>query len=188
MSPLPLPPTLPLVRRAAGQVYWRLHERRHGALYFDRRPNGRFNAPAGEYGTCYLADSLGASFLETLVRGSRHRVIPRARLEVRTATTIELLAEVRLFRFHSDALPRLGASAGLPHAAVYEECQQIALAVWQHPEGVDGIEYRSRWDDSRLCAAIFDRAATKLHPAASRPLDDLTLVRPVLHRYDIGIV
>jgi hypothetical protein len=188
LSLLPLPATLPIVRRAAGEVYWRVHERRHGALHFDRRPIGRFNAPAEEYGTCYLGNSLEVSFLETLVRGSRHRVVPRERLEARNASTIELLTDVQLFQFHGDALPLLGASADLPHAAVYEECQQIALAVWQHPAGVDGIEYRSRWDDSRLCIAFFDRSATRLHPAGSQRLDDLALVRPVLHRYDIALL
>ncbi|MBV9109875.1 MAG: RES family NAD+ phosphorylase [Gemmatimonadetes bacterium] len=77
----------------------------------------------------------------------------------------------------------------MPHGFPYAECQALALAVWEHADGVDGIEYRSRWDDSRLCIALFDRAADAVGaPGPAHPLDTPALVRPILRHYGIGAV
>lgn len=174
--------------RAARTTLVRIHRRIHSPVYFDRSQGGRFNAPAGEFGVCYFGEDLACSFLETLVRGSFTRVVPRSELAARSATTFELVRPLTLFRVHSDGLVHLSLTADFPHRVPYDDCQSFALNVWQQA-GIDGIEYRSRWDDSLLCVALFDRAAESVQPAGERiEIDDLSRVRPILRRYDIGLI
>jgi hypothetical protein len=184
----PLPAALPLARIAAGTLYWRIHRRRSSALHFDRSDRARFNAPAGEFGVCYLGDSLEVAFLETLVRGSRHRLVARGELADRFAARLRTVREVRLLRLHSDALVQLALPADAPNRVPYAECQALSLQAHAHAEGVDGIEYRSRWDDSRVCVALFERSDDALLEEGHVRLDDLPLIRPILRHYDIGVV
>ena len=69
------------VGRPEGSTLVRIHRRHRAALHFNRSPEGRFNAQAEEFGVCYFGDTLACAFLETLVRGSNFRVIPRKALE-----------------------------------------------------------------------------------------------------------
>lgn len=126
--------------------------------------------------------------METLVRGSPVRVVARFALAARFATPLALTRPARLLRLHSDGLVALRLPVDAPHREPYRECQDLALETWRHPEALDGIEYRSRWDDARLCMALFDRVADLLAPGAPVPLDDLGGIRPILHRYDIRVV
>lgn len=189
MSRFELPARLPIVELPAGTELYRVHLRNHSALWFDRGNNYRFNAPAGEYGVCYLGASLEVAFLETLLRGDPIRVVARTALAARFATTLPLTRPIRLVQLHSQGLVMLRLPADVPHREPYQECQQLALSIWHHREEVDGIEYRSRWDDSRLCVALFDRAASVLGPATTTiPLDDLGRVRPILRHYEMRVI
>jgi hypothetical protein len=76
LSRISLPDDLPISTLATGTIFWRIHKRIHDVKYFDRSSEHRFNAAAGEYGVCYVGDSLEVSFLETFVQGSRYRVVP----------------------------------------------------------------------------------------------------------------
>lgn len=191
---IPLPDTLPAVVVPARTVLWRVHPRGRDALWFgpdpSRPPAGRFDAPAHEYGLCYFGDSLEVSVAETLIRGlGPIRAIARARLQERSASRVVLREPLRMAQLEGPGLVRLGASASLVHAHPYDECQRLALELWRHAEGVDGIQYRSRWDNSRLCWAVFDRARPKLgEPGGTLWLGDPHVVLPVLDHYDIGVV
>lgn len=189
LSSIELPPRLPIVELPAATELCRIHLRSHSAVWFNRGETYRFNAPAGEYGVCYLGNSLEVSFLETLLRGAPIRIVSRAALAARFATTLPLARPLRLVQLHSQGLVALRLSADVPHREPYQECQQLALSLWQHREEVDGIEYRSRWDDSRLCVALFDRASAALGVATTAmPLDDLGRVRPILRHYGIRVI
>ncbi len=84
---------------------------------------------------------------------------------------------------------RLGCGADLPHSFPYNICQLIARDLWQRDHAVTGIEYRSRWNDRYLCFALFDRVEASLEPAGDPiPLDHLPTIRPILRRYQIGII
>jgi hypothetical protein len=188
-----LPRRLPVAELAAGAELWRIHRREHGALWFGPAPGvapqGRFDAPVGDFRVCYFGETLEASFVETLVRGRSRLLVPLAELRARAATALRPVRPLRLARLHSDGLVRLSLPASVPHAFPYAECQALALAVWEHGDEVDGIEYRSRWDDSRLCVALFDRAADAVgEPGPAVPLDASAVIRPVLRHYGIGIV
>ena len=145
-------------------------------------------SPAGEFRVCYLGQSLEAAFVETMVRGRGRLILALAELRARAAAAFPLERDLRLARLHSDGLVRLSLSAAAPHAEAYADCRRLSLELWHHADEVDGIEYRSRWDDSLLCVALFDRAAQALHPAhRSIPLDSTTLIRPVMRHYGIGV-
>jgi hypothetical protein len=152
------------------------------------QPQNRFDAAGGEFRVCYFGQSLEAAFVETMVRGRARLMVALDELRARAAAAVPLRREIRLARLHSDGLVRLSLSAAAPHTDTYGDCQRLAVSLWGHPDEIDGIQYRSRWDDSLLCVALFERAAGALAPAsASLPLTSTTLIRPVLRHYGIGV-
>jgi len=187
-----LPARLPISTLPAGAQLWRVHSRTQGAVWFGpaprRAPENRFDAPAGEFRVCYFGQSLEAAFVETMVRGRGRLMVALAELRTRAAAAIPPTRELRLARLRSDGLVQLSLSADVPHAVPYADCQRLSHALWAHPVEIDGIEYRSRWDDSLLCVALFDRAARALDTdQPSLPLDSPVLIRPVLRHCGIGV-
>jgi len=183
---------LPVARLPAGAALWRVHSRAHSPLWFGpaagEPPRSRFDAPAGEFRVCYFGESFEAAFVETMVRGRARLMVALAELRARSATPVPLRREIRVVRLHSDGLVRLSLPADTPHAESYAGCQRLAHALWSHPDEIDGIEYRSRWDDSLLCVTLFDRAAAALaEPSQALGLDSPSVVRPVLRHYGIGV-
>ena len=87
-------------------------------------------------------------------------------------------------------LSRIGADNRLT-AASYDLSQRWALALYEHPDQPDGLLYRSRHDPSRLCAAIFDRAAGALTATSLGSLADAgnaTLLADLLDTYEYSLV
>ncbi|HET7460188.1 MAG TPA: RES family NAD+ phosphorylase [Longimicrobium sp.] len=187
-----LPPDLPVSTLSAGTTLWRVHRAGYDPHWFGpapgQPPRNRFDAPAGEFRVCYFGQEFEGAFVETMMRGRANRLIALAEMKERSASSASLVRDVRLARLHSDGLVRLAMSARVPHDDAYDECHRLALALWRHPDGVDGIEYRSRWDDSRLCVALFDRAAGAMGTPHTQPLASPALVRPVMRHYGIGLV
>ena len=187
-----LPRRLPVGHLPGETQLWRIHERMHEPLWFGPSPGcppqNRFDAPGGEFRVCYFGESLEAAFVETMVRGRSRLMVALAELHARVATAVPLARDLRLVRLHSDGLVRFSLSAAAPHAETYAECRRLAHALWNHPDEIDGIEYRSRWDDSEFCIALFDRASAALAPASPPlPLDAPAVIRPVLRRYHVGV-
>lgn len=186
-----LPKRIPIATVARGSTLWRVHRREHDALWFGpgagTPPRGRFDAPASEFGVCYFGESIGVGVLETLVRGSR-RLLDRADLEARVVSAVTAHEPMRFLRFEGPGLARLGIGAEEAHSAAYGECRQMVLELFQsHPE-VDGVQYRSRWDNSLLCWAVFDRAQDKLQtPQPPVWLGDGAVIGPALDRYELEI-
>ena len=151
-------------------------------------PSGRFDAPGGEYGVCYFAATLGVAILETLVRGSKVPVILRADLRARRASSIALAEPLRMLQLEGKGLSSFGVSAHQVAGDDVAACQDLARRVHEALPEVDGIQYRSRWDTSELCWAVFDRAQERIIDALGT--QDLTpaVLRPALLPYrHIGI-
>jgi hypothetical protein len=180
-----------VVTPAGGQL-WRIHRSDRDAAWFGPSPGGapcnRFDAPGGEYRVCYLGDSPEVAFAETLIRQTHTRMVLRSQLDERSASRISLLRNLKLARFHGPGLVRLGVDAEVAHCHPYERCQALALDLWKHGDAVDGIEYRSRWDNDRLCVALFDRAGDALDaPDHTLSLGEPGLLVPILRLYEIGL-
>ncbi|HKP76275.1 MAG TPA: RES family NAD+ phosphorylase [Longimicrobiaceae bacterium] len=180
--PIHLPADPPVVELAVQTVLWRVHPRDYDALWFGRTGRYRFDAPNGEYGVCYFGASLGAAILETVVRGRRVPTIPRAELDARVASKVVPSVDLRLLQLEGAGLPSFGLSAHEVTGPDYSGCRDLALRAWRQHSGVDGIQYRSRWDNT-VCWAIFDRAAAKLNVLGNLWLGDSTVVVPALRPY-----
>jgi hypothetical protein len=141
--------------------WFRSHELRHGPLYYGKTGLNRFDAPAQQYGTLYLAADLHSAFIETFGRQLGVRRLSMAHLASRVFTQVAQSRPLHLVDLTGPGLSLIGADSRLTSGS-YDLSQNWALAFHEHPDQPDGLLYRSRHDPSRLCAAIFDRAASAL--------------------------
>jgi hypothetical protein len=80
-----------------------------------------------------------------------------ADLQMRGLARIRFRRPLRLVDLTGPGLHRLQADARLT-TGDYAVAQRWSQALLRHPDGRDGILYRSRHDPPRLCAALFERA------------------------------
>lgn len=188
---IPLPPKPPLVTVPVSRALWRVHRSGLGPIWYGPGATavGRFDDPALAYGVLYLAETPGVAVLETLVRGAGRCVISRTEWESRSVARVNLSEKLRVLQFEGERLPEFGIGADRAHAGIYDECQELSAAVHASLPDVDGIQFRSRWDQSRLCWAVFDRASRKIAGAERPvPLRDSPIGDEVLDAYPIRIV
>lgn len=169
----------------------RLHDARFGPIYFNRAATLRFNAPAGEFGVLYLADSEACAFAETFAHDPGTRLVSLAQLSARGLATVTSSSPLRLVDLTGPGLRRLGGDGSVVNGLSYRCSQRWALAIHQHPEAPDGILYRARHDQDLLAAAVFDRAASRLSAAPNGTLADAAhaaTLGAILDRYGFGLV
>ena len=156
----PLRGELPIARVEPGTKWWRIHRAHHPPVFFGpesgRPAMYRFDAPGGEYRILYVGQSLSAAFIETLLRNPRIAFIERTELEERSVAVLTNQHSLRLVDLRGSGLSQLGVDNRLTTGS-YEVAGRWALALWRHPDGPDGILYRSRHDPKHTCAAIFNR-------------------------------
>ena len=186
-------PKLQIARWEPDTTLWRIHPPDHPPLWFGPEPGavpaGRFDAPAGEYPICYLGASPAAAFVETLLRGRRRRLVSRDTLRSRALARISLCRALVLAQLHGRGLPMLGVGSDTIHGAEYEASRRVALGAFEQDPAVDGVCYRSRWDDAQLCVGLFDRARQALAPVAgSEQLDRSEQIRELLAQYEVGVI
>lgn len=187
----PLPSSLPALKLAADCVFWRVHGTARDPRWLGpapgEPPGNRFDAPAGEYRVCYLGDSPEVAFAETFLRGSRTRMLERASLSARSFSSVPVRRELVVAQ--RAGLVRLGIGAEAVHAHPYRACQELALEIWAHRDRVDGLVYRSRWDNDRLALALFDRAQDALDtPDLTVRVDAFHLLPKILRLYGAGLI
>ncbi len=187
-------PALNIVRWPAGTPLWRIHHEKHAnALWFGPAPGAparhRYDAPDSQYRICYLGDTPDAAFVESLLRGAPQRLVARSDLRVRRLAQIEVRRPLRLARLDGPGLVALGTGGHVVHSADYTESQKLALAAFEDKREMDGVRYRSRWDDDCYCVGLFDRAVAAVQ-AVSRPepLDQSDRIRRLLDKYQVGVL
>ena len=164
----------------------RSHARGFGPIFFGRSDRTRFDAPAGQFGVLYVAADVHGAFIETFGRNLGLRLLGMHDFATRELSTITQLRPIRLVDLTSAGLSMIGADSRLASGS-YDLSQRWALAFHDHPDQPDGILYRSRHDPSRLCAAIFDRAADALTATSLGSLADArnaALLADLLDAYD----
>jgi hypothetical protein len=182
---------LPLLE--IGSLWIRSHDRRYGPIYFGKAGRGRFDAPSGQYGILYVAADVRGAFIETFGRELGRRVIDLDELNARAVARITSLRTLRRVDLTGAGLARIGADARLTSETAnrYALSQRWALALFEHSDQPDGLLYRSRHDPSRLCAAIFDRAANVLTATPLGSLADVrnaALLADLLDTYEYGLI
>lgn len=168
----------------------RSHARGRDPIFFGRSGQTRFDAPAGQYGVLYVAADAQGAFVETFGRRLGVRLLYLRDFVSRELTLVTAARPLRLVDLTGPGLSHIGADARLT-AADYALSQRWALAFFEHPDGPDGLLYRSRHDPSCLCAAIYDRAASALTATSLGSLADPTnagLLADLLDRYDYALI
>jgi hypothetical protein len=189
-----LPRKLPIGTVRRGTTLYRAHTPPRGPIFFGPAPGGppthRFHAPDGSFRTCFIGTSEAAAFAEGVLHGPvPTQLVSSATLAARAIAEIEVTSTLRLARLYGRYLLRIGATATVTHGEDYGVSQPWAAAIYQHPDGADGILYTSRHDETTFSIALFDRAAEKIVAGASRPLSASELrTLQLLARYGLGLV
>jgi hypothetical protein len=164
-EPAPLPPadlatrTPLLTYLARGELVHRFFTARFDPVFFDRGRDGRLNAPDGEYGVLYTAQTEAGAFAETFLRTPGRRLIPADRLAEKAYVRLRVLRRLTLIRLSGPGLARLGATAEVVHGGwPYDTPQAWSRGLKAHPIGADGIAYTARHDDEAVCYALFGDA------------------------------
>ncbi|MDB5059835.1 MAG: hypothetical protein JWO59_3307 [Chloroflexi bacterium] len=197
LGPLPPPPadhaSRPLPLQHVSRPWYRIHTCVRNAIFFNRQPVARFNAPAGEYGTIYLGSELACCFVETF-----GRLDTAAAFTVRSVSQSQLLAvflseivpvrPLALVDLTGPGLRRLDADARLL-SGNHAEAPLWGCALWAHPAQPDGLLFPARHDPSLLSVALFDRAQDSVQAGIPQSLGTVPLevLGAFLDRYGFSL-
>jgi RES domain len=147
----------------AGSILFRIHRNPYNAIYYGRdddqnNKHSRFNDPQRSYGVMYAALDRFIALRET-VELTDSRLVLVETLEKQCLSKLYLRRDLILVDLSGAGLARMGADARLSTITneEYQIPQAWSRAFYDHPDRVDGIYYRSRYDPSGLCVALFDR-------------------------------
>jgi hypothetical protein len=199
-GPPPLPPANLAGRKLSLHVcpartrLARIHSASRDPLFFGpaagSHPRSRWDAPAGEFLVCYLAEEPHVAFAETFLREPGATVIETVDLAARALAEVEVQRDLRLVALHGAGLRRVGATAAVC-TGPYVVSRAWALALHAHPSRPDGIRYRARHDDDGFAIALFERAAGAVTVTRSVALVAPGLVGDLagwLDRYAMGLL
>jgi len=167
---LPEPPfdlarrSLPLVQRAAGERFVRIHHMKDGPIWFGwnamtatfRVATNRFDSADRSYGILYLAATSDGAFAESVGRKPR-TFRSDDELAVLRLTTLELTRAVRVVDLHGGAAVGTIGATGVVGVGPQSLARRWSRALHDHPESPDGIEYRCHHNSDELALALFDR-------------------------------
>ena len=156
----------------------------------------RFDAPDGEFGVMYCAFSLEVCFAETLLRTRAYQtpadqptLIDESELRARGIARFDGHAgeHLVLADLTGSGLVRLHVDGSISTAARYTVPRQWSLALWRHPRRVDGIRYVSRFMNSQLAVALFDRCEDRLVVHHTQPLIEHPDLPRILDLFNVGV-
>lgn len=153
----------------------RVHWQTNGPVFFGPKsgspPGNRFDAPAGEFRMLYGAVELPGAYVETVLRRPG-RIVRRSEADERAATRLETQRPLRLAKIHDEGLHWHGIHAGEISVDDYTASRQLALDFYREYPTLDGLAYRSRFNNGQVCYAIFDRVdASELTPTGRLDFD-----------------
>jgi hypothetical protein len=139
----------------------RVHRHDRGPVFFGpaagQPPGNRFDAPDGQYRTFYAAERIEGAFVETVLRRPAGRVLRREFVWERSFTSIEVQRQLTLAKIYDEGLQVHGIDAGAISVDRYDPSRLLALALYEEFPSVDGLAYRSRYNNGEICYALFDR-------------------------------
>lgn len=146
-------------------------------IYYGTGGKNRFDCPIGTpsagapFGVAYAGFDLATCFAETIIRERNRQPLVHAgivvdeKIEVATRHVARLTAStlLRLADMTDIALYRAGAEAGEFNSLDYANSTQLwARQIYDRPEMVDGLLYRSRFLNGRRAVAIFERGGARV--------------------------
>jgi hypothetical protein len=165
LVPLPSPPDslndgdLPII--ATDHAFIHIHGRTEEPAFWGRTGNNRFDAPGGDYGVLYAAETFDGAFIETFGDVSS-KIVSVSSLTVRGVATISPRREWQLVDLAGAGLSQIGLDARIctdDHAL----SQVWSHALWSHPSKPDGIWYAARHDANERAVALFDRSTSVIN-------------------------
>jgi hypothetical protein len=194
LIPHPLPPpdfkTRELSTVSSQGTWYRLNAVEFSSsLYFDQTGKGRFDSPAQGYGILYVGADIYASWIECYGRTHGAKGVSELGLRQRDLYAINSNRPLVFADLTGSSLVKMGADARLSSGA-YTVARQWAQAIYDHPQRVDGVRYRSRHDDARYCYGIFDRCSDDIHEQNMGNLltSNPKLLAEILDYYDYGLL
>lgn len=198
----PLPPpdlaTRPLPVHALNLALtdvMRIHRSAYSPIFYNRRSKSstvfRFDAPDDEYGVLYASESFTACMAETLIREkfegqSAPLYLSESELAKRS---VSLLGQdvPRLLQLADLTQPlfHLGFTAQVLADPDYVASNAWSLAIFDHPQRLDGIYFRSRYANAPSIA-LFDRCPV-VQRGDAIPLLASPQLGPFLDTYQIGL-
>ena len=195
-GPHPDPPgdldsrALPLTTLTAGTSWTRIYPLAFSPEYFDTSNRHRFNAPAGQFGALYAGSDDSCAFIETFGRDLDLRVVATNDLKERGRSRIEITRDLRMVDLTGPGLAQIRADGRLT-TGDYAVAQRWSLDLHEHPDRPDGVIWTSRFDPSRVCLAVYDRARLSITAVPIGSLTDPGFAADlamILDRYSIGLV
>jgi len=176
------PAKAPVARIAKGAVLHRVHGEGRAARWYGRRDGtSRWDDPDGDFGVLYLGRSPTGAFAETLLRTPADRDVLWSRAEQKRQAAFRTLEPLQVAKLHGEGLAWFGVTAAQIAEADYVVPQSLSRKI-HAVFPVDGIQYRSRFDNDELCVALFDRADAKLELLAEAEPIDKAWARQTLNR------
>jgi RES domain len=161
-----------------GSVLYRIHTNPFNAIYYsldddEQDRHSRFNDPQRKYGVMYAALDEQIALRET-VSLTDFRIVIVENLQKQCLSELSLLRDLILVDLSGSGLARIGADSRLTTLTNedYQIPQAWSRAFYEHPDNVDGIYYRSRYDPSGLCVALFEGRIAKRHLREQRVTKD----------------
>jgi hypothetical protein len=115
----------------------------------------------------YGAKELPGAFVETVLRHPG-RILRRAEVDDRVATRLKVQRPLQLAKIHDEGLQWHGIHAGEISVDDYPPSRRLALDFHRNFPMLDGLAYRSRYDNGQICYALFNRVAAADLVAAGR--------------------
>jgi len=169
-------------------------------LYFNETKDGRYNAPDGSYGVCYMADSVECAFAESIGHSVAVRFQPaRVKLldvsELRAVNVFQVKATdtLRCVSLYSAGLPSLSLDNRINTSPPpYKTPQAWSKWIHESPNKPGGILYHSRHLPDGKCTAVFSRFERHLSWEDLGPLIDWSDrkmdIWDILYKHNWGVV
>lgn len=158
------------------------------ALFFSRLASERFDDPSKEFGVCYLGWDFHAAFIESFRQRSRFKYVDEAEIAESSLVTVKIIKSLTLLDITGSGLAKLGQTAYLTSSQSYTESQMFSRRIYEHPNKIDGIFYRTRHDPDRLGIALYERAKHKIHGITCQPWSERLDLAEILDHYDLGLI
>jgi chromosome partitioning protein len=150
-----VPDSLPLYILEKGFQIFRIHTVQRPALYFNRNSNSRFSSFIQNYGVLYAGLDPFVAFREIFNLKSL-RLIDQESLERMCLSCFWLQRDLKLIDISGPGLTMIGADSRIITGSNFPLSQSWSQTLYEHRANVDGLYYRSCYDPSRFCVALYE--------------------------------